>query len=142
MRKDGYLQVRLNRGKNGKSYLVHRLVAETFIENKNNYNVVNHINGIKTDNNATNLEWCTQSKNMLHAYANNLHRKFVGEENWNSKKILQFDKNGSFIKEFSSLAEATRETKSKHISDCCLGKRKTAGGFIWRYKEVQNGTEF
>ena len=136
LRKDGYLQVRLSKDKKEKSYLVHRLVAETFIENPNAYQVVNHINGIKTDNNVENLEWCTQSKNMLHAYANNLHKKFIGKENWNSKKVLQFDRNNNFIRKFNSIKEATKETKSKHISECCLGKRKLAGGFIWKYEEL------
>lgn len=52
-----------------------------------------------------------------------------------SKPVLQFSKNGSFIKEFPSLVEATRQTGCIHIGKVCKNKRKTAGGFIWKYKE-------
>ena len=51
---------------------VHRLVAEAFIENTNNYKCVNHINGIKSDNNASNLEWVSHSVNNSHAYKTGL----------------------------------------------------------------------
>ena len=61
-----YLTVKL-KCKNGekKSFLIHRLIAQTFISNSNNYNIVNHIDGNKQNNNINNLEWCTQSHNML-----------------------------------------------------------------------------
>ena len=54
----------------GKSQLVHRLVATTFIPNPMGYSEVNHINGDKLDNRVENLEWCDRSMNMKHAYAN------------------------------------------------------------------------
>lgn len=52
--------------KNGKRkrFLLHRLVAETFIENPNNYPIINHIDENKQNNNVNNLEWCTQKHNM------------------------------------------------------------------------------
>lgn len=54
---------------NGKSVIrsVHRIVAETFIPNPDNLPQVNHINEIKTDNRAENLEWCTQSYNLRYS---------------------------------------------------------------------------
>ena len=52
--------------------------------------------------------------------------------------ILQFSKNGEFIAEYPSTGEAERQTGCYHgnICNCCKGNRKSAGGFIWRYKEI------
>lgn len=64
---DDYLQVILYKNKKRKTYKVHRLVAENFIENPNEYKEVNHINGNKKNNTVNNLEWCTRKQNMIHA---------------------------------------------------------------------------
>jgi len=50
------------------------------------------------------------------------------------KSVLQFDLDGYFIKEWESQAEANRQTRVNNITYCCRGKHKTAGGFIWKYK--------
>ena len=55
---------------NGRSVLLHRLVASVFIPNPNGYTEVNHKDGNKLNNCASNLEWCTRSMNMKHAYDN------------------------------------------------------------------------
>lgn len=71
--KDGYLSCGLY--KDGTKYYcrVHRLVGETYIPNPENKLQINHINGIKCDNRIINLEWCTASENVQHAYNTGLY---------------------------------------------------------------------
>lgn len=70
--KNGYLVINLYIGKNPKRVYIHRLVAKAFIENPNNYKDVNHKDGNKSNNYVGNLEWCTRSQNLKHAYKNKL----------------------------------------------------------------------
>lgn len=135
---NGYMHIGLH--KNNKAYnkYVHRLVAEAFIPNPENKKDVNHKNGIRTDNRVENLEWVSRSENQLHAYRI-LKRKApwtgkFGKDNPGSKIVLQI-KDGIIVAEYSSMKEAEKITGFKHVSCACLGRRKTAGGFVWKYKE-------
>ena len=80
----GYREVIVN----GKQQLVHRIVAMVFIPNLENFEQVNHKDGNKTNNNVDNLEWCTRSQNLLHAYATGLERKAFGE-NHHAHKLTE-----------------------------------------------------
>ncbi len=73
-RHDGYLQVSLSKFGVRKSYKIHRLIADTFIKNPDDYNVVNHLDGNKKNNNSLNLEWTTSAKNNQHAWNLGLNR--------------------------------------------------------------------
>ena len=68
----GYSTVLLSLSGQVKACYIHRLVAEAFIPNPDSKRTVNHINGIKSDNRVENLEWCTYSENMVHAFKSNL----------------------------------------------------------------------
>lgn len=123
--------------------LVHRLVAETFIPNTENKTDVNHIDGNKTNNNVSNLEWVTRSENIKHAF-DVLGRKpsWLGKfgKQHASSKIVQQIKDGIVVAEYYGAAEAQRQTNVwwTAISKCCLGKAKTAGGYCWKFKENNN----
>lgn len=69
---NGYLFVRLSKYSKVKNYLIHRLVALTFMNTNSVLLQVNHIDGDKGNNNVNNLEWCTPSENRKHAFANGL----------------------------------------------------------------------
>lgn len=81
--KFGYKFVQLRIGGVPKNFTIHRLVAIAFIDNPDNYKVVNHKNGNKIDNSIENLEWCTDVYNHEHATKNNL--KPSGERVGSSK---------------------------------------------------------
>ena len=82
----GYYQVSLNDviGRT-RVKMIHKLVITRFIPNKKDLPQANHIDGDKSNNNATNLEWCTQSENMKHAYKTGLQKPISRDKNKLSK---------------------------------------------------------
>ena len=128
--KYGYLQVGLWKDGHKKLQFVHRLVAESFIQNQLGLETVNHKDEVKTNNAATNLEWMSKRDNLNYG----THNKRVSEAL--SKQVQMLDKKtGELLDKFPSTNEAERVTGIYHssISKCCKGKLKSAGGYIWRY---------
>jgi len=81
----GYVRVTLRKNNIAKICLVHRLVAKQFIPNLEKKEQVNHINGLKSDNKVSNLEWNTSFENMQHASKNNLLNVVKGEKHHSFK---------------------------------------------------------
>lgn len=125
-KRNGYMYVYLNKNAKGKNCRVHRLIAESFIDNPNNLPQVNHIDGNKQNNRVDNLEWCTSKENIRHSYK-------LGLSNNYKIKVNQYDLKGNFIKTFESITRASTETgiSTGNISACINGKRKTAEKYIW-----------
>ena len=136
----GYYYVTLNKDGKQKHKIIHRLIAETFIPNPNNFPCVNHIDGNKMNNDISNLEWCSYSHNNKEAYRLGLKigatKNKYGYDNWLSKHIYQYDLSGKFIKKWACSFEVERKLgiKAGNIRSCCNGKRQTAGGYIWKHE--------
>lgn len=147
--KDGYLLICLN----NKTRRAHRIVADTFIDNTENYSQINHINGVKSDNRVENLEWCNQSYNMKHRFEklgvvpynkgkhmSTKQRKYLSRlkkgknrlgKNSNAKKVMCIE-----TKEvFNSTIEADIKlgVAKGCVAHCAKGNTKTAGGLHWQY---------
>lgn len=137
----GYLKVSLR----NIDISLHRLVAMAFIPNPKNKPQVNHIDGIKTNCNAHNLEWCTNKENHKHKCENGLNVAPKGESHYlygktgdkhhNSKRVVQLSLDFEYINEFGSAREAARELKidSSCVIRCCNGKLNKSKGFKFMY---------
>lgn len=122
--RSGYYIICLQLKDRRKNFRIHRLVCEAFNgKAPTEKHVVNHKDKNPLNNCADNLEWISQKENTQYSF---------------SKAVLQFDLQNNFIKEYASGKEATKEVKvnEKSVRNCCNGKYKTAGGFAWKFKEV------
>jgi hypothetical protein len=133
----GYSYVSIRKDNIANQCKIHRLVCLAFLPNPENKRTVNHINGIRSDNRLCNLEWATDSENLKHSY-DYLGRisPSVGKygiNNKTSKKIVQLNMDGSFIKCWDSRADALRSGFSRSITACCKGKELSSKGFRWMY---------
>lgn len=150
--KKGYLRVRITRNGKNSTVKVHRIVAETFIPNVDNKPQVNHINGVKDDNRAENLEWVNNSENQKHAFDNGYKEKTrewcrqmgntIGKEALSRERelrktpVVAIKEDGTEIL-FGSQQEASKATSvpQANINKVLKGQRRSAGGYRWRYAQ-------
>lgn len=161
----GYWIVALSKNGITKTWKIHRLVAMAFVPNPCNKREVGHKDENPLNSCADNLEWVTSfencnmplhkkrlssalrgkrdsiktrrkkreaqlgTKSHLFGVSGGLHPK--------SRSVQRFTKDGHFIDEYGSISDASRilSITAQHISACCVGRRKSAGGYLWRYAQ-------
>lgn len=127
--KDGYKILKLCKNGNIKTVYIHRVVASAFLENTNDEMQVNHINGIKTDNRASNLEYCTLHQNLIHSYKLGL------------KKIYPVAKLDSSTLQIIDIYDSKSKCAKSHncsISEITLACRKNKVFKGFRWKQLEN----
>ena len=133
--KDGYQYVNLSKNGKRKVMTIHRLVAMAFLPNPENKSQINHKNEIKTNNVVENLEWCTASYNINFGTRTERsiqnRRSYKLGDNPSAKPVFCVELNKKFDCAKSAQEELGIDRMS--IGKACRGKRKTAGGFHWRY---------
>jgi len=151
----GYTQIAISNNNIRKTLLIHRLVAQAFIPEVEGKTHVNHIDGNKQNNRATNLEWVTPSENMKHAISTGINIGNKGNPQSEemkesnsitfSKPVLQLDlETMEIIKEFKNSIEASKEVNTTYTSilNNCRGESNHSMGFKWCFKEEYNKQEF
>lgn len=150
----GYLRVRIYINGCRKTVKVHREVAKAFLENPDNKPEVNHRDGNKENNHVSNLEWSTPGDNVRHAYKSGLKEntrewcrkmgstvgKAALEKDREKRKtpVIATRLSDGAVFEYPSQAEAAAATGAPqaNITKILYGKRKSAHGFTFRFKEV------
>lgn len=140
----GYEMISLFKDGKEKTMLVHRLVAQAFIPNPENLPEVNHKDEDKTNNKVwvnedgsidydkSNLEWCNSSYNKLYG----TRGKKQSEKE--SIAVIQFTLDGELIRKWGSMKSVENKLgiNRGNISNCCSGRCKSVGGFIWKYYDL------
>lgn len=131
---NGYRRVSFTNGERStkRYFSVHRLVAFAFVPGYFDGAQVNHINEIRHDNRAENLEWVTPKQNINHGGHNQRQAVTKG------RRVVQYDKQGNEIARFVSLSDASRHTGilRENIGKCCnhIEGWITAGGYVWEFE--------
>lgn len=120
----GYKRASLKNEEGARRILIHRLVAEAWIDNPHKKTQVNHIDGVKSNNNVSNLEWCTNQENAIHAFKSGLRKSPEGLNHGGSK--------------FTKKDIIEIRSKSKNITYYC-NKFSVSRQTIWK---VQKGITY
>ena len=147
----GYKQLVLCKNGKPRTYMIHRLIAKTFLTNDNNLKEINHKDENKLNNCLENLEYCDRIYNQNygtaiirmvknHNYKESIiksaaHRDYNLIAQKTRKKILQLDLNDNIIKEWDGIRVASKQLSLSvsNISKCCNNKAKTCGNYRWKF---------
>ena len=143
---NGYYNIKLG----DKSYYVHRLVAQAFIPNPNNFPEVNHKDETRTNNRVDNLEWCTrkynahygtaqkrQTENRVYMALSIEHKEKISKQLRNKNPVLRLSLNGELVKKYDCVFDAAKDIgkSTSNIHRCANGGSKTAYGHVWKWVE-------
>lgn len=152
----GYMEVMIN----GTRHYIHRLVAQAFIPNPNNYPEIDHLDADRSNNVWTNLRWTdrkgnqnnpitkTKMKESNKGKLDKAHKAAEERQTWKigqkaaaksrEKRVFQYTIDGVFVKEYSSTVEAAKEVgcTANSIAKCCRGKYKTTKDYVWKYADA------
>jgi len=131
-----YLICHLKRNSTSKAVKFHRIVCGIFHPNTDNLPEVNHINEIKTDNRAENLEWCTRQYNANWGTARLRQSLNTRNQHDISRPVYQYSMEGQLLNKYPSIKEAARQTGAKEAniaSVCNGGKSSSTAGFLWSF---------
>lgn len=145
--KAGYASVELFNQKGSKRLLVHRLVADAYIPNSNNFPQINHKDENPKNNHASNLEWCTAKYNMNYGIgARTRHSKIdytkpiyketaIQNGRKVSRPVMMLDNSGNCIASFASAVDASQHTGiyKTNITRSARSNHLKAGGYKWEY---------
>lgn len=126
-----YYAITLRKNGEEKTYMVHRLVAETFIPNPDNLPQINHKDENGLNNSVDNIEWCDRSYNMKYGTRAQRQSEKI------KKPVIQYTLDGEFIKEWDGACDAEEfynRREAQNICRCCRGCIKSAYGYKWKYK--------
>lgn len=123
---NGYLYANLSKHSKKKTFYVHKLVAKHFginIECE-----INHIDGVKQNNNIKNLEYSDRIENEQHCWKTGIKK---------GREVLQYDNEKNLISSYDTAKEAALLTNTYYSSiiQCCNGRISTSNGYIWKYKD-------
>lgn len=126
---NGYYSVSLTYKGKKKMLKIHRVVAEAFIPNPNNYPEINHKDENPLNNTVDNLEWCTHLYNSR--YGTRGHR--IGQSH--NKPVVQCSLIGTFIRRWDSITDITKAYgyEQSNICKCLTGKYSQSYGYVWKY---------
>lgn len=129
--KNGYLQFALNKNGKRKMVYVHIIVAETFVQNLMNNNIVNHIDGNKLNNHVENLEWCSASDNNYHAYQ--MLNRPISDSGGSPKTVYIIDTDNKTMSWYESIADTSKniDLSATQINRYIHGNKKWKGRYIF-----------
>lgn len=143
---NGYQLVVLYKYGKPKTFSVHRLVANAFIDNSNNLPQVNHKDENPSNNHVENLEWCDCKYNINYGTRNEKASKALsgencylfgklGKDNPKAKQVIQLTLENEVVRKWDSMMDIQREFTYNigNISACCNNKRKSANGYKWQF---------